>query len=114
MTPRIVGSINALGPEFGRFALWGDGPLIGYLNCSLTERGLGITDVFVEPEYRHRGYGKMLVERFESAARESGFVEVRLGSWIESPEAEAFWKHIGYEGHYHDGCGNCGFRKRLE
>ena len=109
---RTTGAIDVLGPSIGRFALWEEDRLIGYLNCWQLERGMTIMDVFVQPDRQRKGYGRMLVEHFEEAAQQAGFTRIWLS--MVDDKALGFWVRMGYEGHYHDGCGNCGFHKRLE
>ena len=48
----------------------------------------------------------------EEAAQQAGFTRIWLS--MVDDKALGFWVRMGYEGHYHDGCGNCGFHKRLE
>lgn len=95
---QITGRIDRE-PEAGRFTLWVDGREIAYLNWLIVDArddDVRIADIFIEDKGdRGKGYGRMLVEHFEEAARLEGFTRVRL--ILVEDEALEFWRRMGYE-----------------
>ena len=50
----------------------------------------------VLPEYRRRGIGKMLMDRVEKMAVETGAPYIGLASGLGRTEAHAFYRSLGY------------------
>ncbi len=57
--------------------------------------GLYVDEIFVDPAYRRRGYGRSLVDAVRNWGREIGAREVRAGVFSPNEEAGAFWKKVG-------------------
>jgi GNAT superfamily N-acetyltransferase len=52
--------------------------------------------MLVDPAWRRRGVGRMLVSRLESAAWEAGYREVQLETHANWKVAAAFYQSMGY------------------
>jgi GNAT superfamily N-acetyltransferase len=85
----------------GRLILWEGYQRIGYLDWMTLPRSEGddairIANLVIEQEERRKkGYGRMLLEGFEKAARRQGFA--RIGLMLVKEEVSGFWQHMGYE-----------------
>jgi len=112
MTLRITGGPINVEWESGSFGLWDGNRRIGHLHYVLfpsMEGVIYLTDLVIEQEEeRKKGYGRMLLEHFETVARDQGFREVIL--FVVKQESLGFWRRMGYEGSY--GVGK-GFFKKL-
>ena len=64
---------------------------IGHPDGYLKMNGLGVL-----PEYRGQGIGKLLLDRVEKLARETGTLYIGLASGMGRTEAHAFYEHLGY------------------
>jgi GNAT superfamily N-acetyltransferase len=53
--------------------------------------------MYVLPDHRGRGLGRLILERLEDAARELGYVRMRLETGNEAPEALGLYMSAGYE-----------------
>ena len=56
-----------------------------------------LTELYVEPEYRRQGIGRLLVARAERLAQEAGADEMFLLAGLDNQEALAFYHALGYE-----------------
>ena len=64
---------------------------IGHPDGYLKMNGLGVL-----PEYRGQGIGKLLLDRVEKLARETGTLYIGLASGMGRTEAHSFYEHLGY------------------
>ena len=64
---------------------------IGHPGGYIKMNGIGVL-----PEYRRQGIGKMLMERVEALAVESGAPYVGLASGLRREVAHAFYRSLGY------------------
>ena len=64
---------------------------IGHPGGYIKMNGIGVI-----PEYRRRGIGKMLMDRVEEMAVESGAPYVGLASGLRRTDAHAFYRSLGY------------------
>ena len=94
-----------------------DGKLVAGLDaCITTFRILYVSTVFVEEEYRRKGYGRHLINAMEARARELGVNTVRLDTF--DFQGKEFYEAMGYTlaGSYEnaeDGYSEYFFVKRL-
>lgn len=56
-----------------------------------------IVRVFVDENYRGKGYAKLLFDIIENHARLSGYREVEMIAWTKSVAALGLYKKLGYE-----------------
>jgi N-acetylglutamate synthase-like GNAT family acetyltransferase len=69
--------------------------LIGYYSFfSLNKREVVLDNIFVDPKYIGKGYGKILMNHFLQKAKGLGFEKVSLHS---EPNAEFFYTKIGFK-----------------
>jgi GNAT superfamily N-acetyltransferase len=73
------------------FVLEVDGRIVG-VGCLVKAT---IKRVFVDPEFQHRGYGRMMMARLEEQARESGVAVVDLDASLPS---KGLYDFLGYQG----------------
>ena len=62
--------------------------------CRLTEQGQ-IGRLAVLSNYRHQGYGKLLLDKAIKVAREMGMTQVYLNAQVE---AQVFYEKLGFKG----------------
>ncbi len=62
--------------------------------CRLTEQGQ-IGRLAVLENYRHQGFGKMLINKAVSVAREMGISQVYLNAQVD---AQVFYEKLGFKG----------------
>ena len=95
-----------------------DGQLVAGLDACMTAfRILYVSTLFVNEEYRRKGYGTALVREMEARAAEMGATVIRLDTF-DWPGKE-FYEVLGYEivGHYEnrqEGYAEYFFLKRLK
>lgn len=56
-----------------------------------------ISEVFVEPALRRRGLMRQLMEKACEFIAASGAAEVRLETRLGHADAEAYWRHLGFQ-----------------
>ena len=94
-----------------------DGKIIAGLDAVVTAfKILYVSTVFVEEDYRRKGYGKQLMAEMELRAKEMGVNTIRLDTF--SWQGKEFYEALGYEivGNYEnadDGYGEYFFVKRI-
>ena len=94
-----------------------DGKLIAGLDACVTAfKILYVSTVFVDPDYRRKGYGRQLIREMEKQAAEMGVNTIRLDTF--SWQGKEFYEALGYEivGSYEntaDGYAEFFFLKRL-
>lgn len=94
-----------------------DGKIIAGLDACITAfKILYVSTVFVDEEYRRKGYGKLLVTEMERRSEKMGVNMIRLDTF--SWQGKEFYEALGYEvvGSYEnaiDGFAEYFFLKRL-
>jgi putative acetyltransferase len=63
----------------------------------LTNNVAEIKRMFVVPEYRGRGYGKVILRELEQLASQNGYTTVRLETANRQPEAIRLYERAGYQ-----------------
>ena len=100
-----------------RIGIEEDGKLIAGLDtCITTFKILYVSTMFVDEEYRRKGYGARLIREMEKRAAAMGVNTIRLDTF--SWQGKEFYEAMGYEavGHYEnptDGYAEYFFLKRL-
>ncbi len=95
-----------------------DGKIIAGLDACITAfRILYVSTVFVDEDYRRKGYGRLLVEEMEKRAKAMGVNTIRLDTF--SWQGKEFYEGLGYEvvGSYEnriDGYAEYFFIKRID
>jgi GNAT superfamily N-acetyltransferase len=79
----------------------------------IDERTGEVKSVYVAPEARGRGIGRLIMGRLEQVAEEAGYERVRLDTGDKQPEALALYESLGYR-EIHDYNGNPYARHWLE
>lgn len=85
-----------------------DGRIVAGLDACITAfKILYVSTVFVDEEYRRKGYGKSLIEEMEKRASEMGVNTIRLDTF--SWQGKEFYEALNYEivGSYEDDI--CGY-----
>lgn len=73
-----------------------DGKIVAGLDACITAfRILYVSTVFVDEDYRRKGYGKRLIEEMEKRAREMGVNTIRLDTF--SWQGKEFYEALNYE-----------------
>ena len=68
--------------------------LIGYYSFYLTDKStVKLDNIFIDPAFIGKGYGKKLMERFIHNSREMNLEKIEL---ISEPHAEDFYKKMGF------------------
>lgn len=94
-----------------------EGKIIAGLNACITAfKILYVSTVFVDADYRRKGYGKLLINEMETRAREMGVNTIRLDTF--SWQGKEFYEALHYEvvGSYEnvtDGYAEYFFLKRI-
>ena len=94
-----------------------DGKIVAGLDACMTAfKILYVSTVFVDADYRRKGYGKQLMHEMEKRAREMGANTIRLD--IFSWQGKEFYEALGYKvvGYYEnttDGYAEYFFLKRI-
>jgi ribosomal protein S18 acetylase RimI-like enzyme len=71
----------------------------GIVGCAMAghdgRRGY-LQHVMVDPDYRHLGLARAMVERCLAALLEAGIEKVHLDTLADNHEAHRFWRHLGW------------------
>ena len=99
MPPESAASPAQLSPPGGGFVvLEEDGtPLAGGGVKRLDERTGEIKRMYVVPEARGRGVGRLLLEALEDLVRDLGYAVARLDTGAKQPGAQRMYERTGYE-----------------
>jgi len=73
-----------------------DGAIVGVLVLAVTEEGLCLENIAVDPTVRGRGIGRALLQRAEAEARRQGFAAIYLYTHEKMTENQALYSKIGY------------------
>ena len=72
-----------------------DDKLIGYYSFqSVDYEKVKLDNLFIDPEFIGRGYGKILMSHFFKQAKNKGFKNIYLDS---DPNAEKFYQNLGFK-----------------
>jgi GNAT superfamily N-acetyltransferase len=85
-------------PPDGLFVVaYRDGAPVGCAGFKRIEQQRAeIKRLYVSPDGRRGGLARRILERLETAAREAGFIAVRLDTGNQQPEALALFRSTGY------------------
>lgn len=73
-----------------------DGKLVAGLDACITAfKILYVSTVFVDEEYRRKGYGRILIEEMEKRAKKMGVNTIRLDTF--SWQGKEFYESLNYE-----------------
>jgi GNAT superfamily N-acetyltransferase len=88
---------DALGPR-GAFVIGraGGRPVACGAICPLEEDVAEVKRVFVQVDFRGRGYAKAILSELERLARERRYTTVRLETGVRQPEAISLYEKLGY------------------
>ncbi|MGM8932667.1 GNAT family N-acetyltransferase [Salinicola halophyticus] len=71
----------------------------GIVGCAMAghdgRRGY-LQHVMVDPDYRHLGLARMMVERCLAALLDAGIEKVHLDTLADNHQAHRFWQHLGW------------------
>ncbi|MGM8851565.1 GNAT family N-acetyltransferase [Salinicola halophyticus] len=71
----------------------------GIVGCAMAghdgRRGY-LQHVMVDPDYRHLGLAKTMVERCLAALLDAGIEKVHLDTLADNHQAHRFWRHLGW------------------
>lgn len=75
---------------------------IGFALILLSGDGMGhpsawLTDLFLEPAWRRRGYGRAFVEALKNWMKSQNVSRIDLSVCSDTPGAYAFWKAVGFQ-----------------
>jgi ribosomal protein S18 acetylase RimI-like enzyme len=56
-----------------------------------------LTELFVDPAYRHRGIGRALIARAEQLVRQRGAADMIIMTGVSNAAAQALYRAAGYE-----------------
>lgn len=79
--------------------------LIGYIKLNFNkgaeklkaEEAVEIERIYVKPEAKGKGYGKILIDTAKRAAKEQSKKQLWLGVWEQNSKAIGFYKKMGFE-----------------
>ncbi len=54
-------------------------------------------NVYIDPQYRGKGVGKMLMEWIFGYAKSIGCVASELNCYVKNKKGQEFWKSVGYD-----------------
>jgi GNAT superfamily N-acetyltransferase len=88
---------DALGPK-GAFVIGHTGgrPVACGAIRPLEDKVAEVKRVFVQIDFRGRGYAKAIMNELERLARERGYTLVRLETGVRQPEAISLYEKLGY------------------
>ena len=75
---------------------------VGFAHIILSDDGLGhtyasLTDFYIDPAWRHQGYGRAVVEALRTWMKSEGVSRIDLSVRGDTPGAYAFWKAVGFQ-----------------
>ena len=78
------------------FGIEEDGRWVGFVALVPDGGEYEISRLSVAPEYRHRGYGKLLMEHAENKAKKLGYRSVFLGIINENERLKRWYESLGF------------------
>ncbi|MEN0046826.1 MAG: GNAT family N-acetyltransferase [Bacteroidota bacterium] len=81
------------------------GELLGYIKLNFNKRvknlnadeSVEMERIYVKPEAKGKGYGKILIETAKKVATEQAKKIIWLGVWENNPKAIGFYRKMGFE-----------------
>ena len=74
-----------------------DGRMVGFVIGSIESGGVGhVIALGVDPQWRRRGFGRLLMEAIEDAFCEHGATIARLEVRVDNHVAQALYEKLGY------------------
>ena len=79
------------------FGYFTDNKIVGFLGMKMHEGGiLKLDDIIVLPEYRQRGYGKVLLDFCKEKAKQFGAVKILLGMIDDNKRLRKWYEENGF------------------
>lgn len=79
------------------FAIYDTGKIVGYFSLSYFENGIfDLLNLAVLPEYRHKGYGKQLLDYAKGKVRENGGRKITIGIIEENAVLKEWYLKNGF------------------
>lgn len=103
LTIKFEGILDA--EDSAIFICFVDSQAIGFAQCQLRHDYVEGTEsspvgylegIFVEPEYRHKGYAKVLLSKCEEWAKEQGCLEFASDCELDNSNSFAFHMNMGF------------------
>lgn len=83
--------------EIDGFFLYDNGNLIGSIGLKeVSDDICEIVRVFVEEQFRGKGYSKVLFEEIENYAKNKGYKKAEMVAWAKAVAAVSLYKKLGY------------------
>ena len=80
------------------FAYVVNGQIVGFLGILFNDEGIcKLNDIVVLPEYRHKGYGKEMLDFCKAKAHENGAVKIRLGMIDDNIKLKKWYMANGFD-----------------
>lgn len=73
-----------------------DGAIVGVLVLAVTEEGLCLENIAVDPRFHGEGIGRALLQQAEAEARRQGFAAIYLYTHEKMTENQTLYAKIGY------------------
>lgn len=83
-------------PEARCLGIRADGKLVGFVAVAPYRDSYEVSRLAVDPAYRHRGYGRALMDAACDAAREMGLTEIGLGVVNENAVLKKWYEAQGF------------------
>ncbi len=91
---RLLTQLNR--PEARCMGIRMDGKLVGFVGIAPYQDMYELTRLAVDPAYRHRGYGRVLMDAACDVAREIGLSEIGLGVVNENTVLKKWYEAQGF------------------
>ncbi len=91
---RLLGQLGKPGAR--AMGIRENGKLVGFVAVAPHGNGYEITRLAVDPAYRHKGYGRLLMDTACDAAREMGLSEIGLGVVNENTVLKKWYEAQGF------------------
>lgn len=100
---QLTSEINQVGTDF--YFLEDSGIIVGYLKINIDDAqsekehplALEVERIYVLPQHKRKGYGKLLLEFAYLRAKELNRTGIWLGVWEHNYNALAFYKKMGFQ-----------------
>ena len=102
-TKQLTAEIHQAGTDF--YFLEDSGIIVGYLKINIDDAqsekdhplALEVERIYVLPQHKRKGYGKLLLEFAYLRAKELNRTGIWLGVWEHNYNALAFYKKMGFQ-----------------